>query len=80
MNTYEETFNRSPFVHTRNLFIEYFNELNLNWAIDLNAISINNAYNQFEDLYNASVEQQITPPFKLETKIAAKDYLLSLCK
>lgn len=64
----------------RNLFVEYFNELNLNWAIDLNEADILASFQHFQNIHEKLQSKGIQPTFNFENKIIAKDYLLKLCK
>lgn len=64
----------------RNVFVDAFNTLQLNWAIDLNEADIKKAFQHFADLHEKLLIKGIQPQFSMEEKQAAKEYLLRLCK
>lgn len=62
----------------RNLFVDYFNELHLNWAVDLNEADILASYQNFVAIHNKLQSKGIQPSFDLAEKEKAKDYLLNV--
>lgn len=78
---YAENYHRTnePYL-PRNAFVDAFNELQLNWAIDLNETDIEKAFQHFADLDKKLLTRGIQPQFSMEAKEKAKEYLLRLCR
>lgn len=77
---FNENLRVKPDYLPKNLFVEYFNELELNWAVDLNEADVLTSFHHYASIHEKLLTKGIEPSFDLSEKEQARDYLLARCK
>jgi hypothetical protein len=62
---------------TKNMFIESCWELKLNLSEDLTVKTITEAFQKIVSFHTSAIQKGIKPPFEMQIKIQAMEYLLS---
>lgn len=62
---------------TKNMFIESCRELGIGLSEDISEKTITDAYNKIITLHSNAILKGINPPFEIEIKIQARNYLFN---